>query len=250
MKKNFRALCAFLSAIALAGCSGGGQFTERAAMDAAEQMMVPYAGNYSYESLRTGRYELNSESARLVLRKLSAAGMVNYKSEMVVDARHDDDWHDVCRIFVEVSLTDEGMRHVLSEDEVRAIDASIKASEASDGDLRSIAADVSYPEDTVSTAEVFSAAAGRKASGRSAGELTAPAGMVYVKCFKARVASVRNLRCTPEMMSRGVAECEVVTEFYDVTPFGRILSGVREGERHAVKTSFEYFIDRGWVVSG
>lgn len=46
-----------------------------------------------------------------------------------------------------------------------------------------------------------------------------------------------------------MAEAEIVTEVYDVTPFGRILSGAIEKHRSVTTFLFIYYQDKGWAIS-
>lgn len=55
--------------------------------------------------------------------------------------------------------------------------------------------------------------------------------------------------CTPAMFERGQGEAEVILEYCDVTPFGRILNDIRDGDKILNKWEFVYYNDSGWTIA-
>lgn len=258
----------------LASCGDSSQFTKGTAESAASEVMQVLEDNYNYSTVKTGYYECDDDGDRLKLRKLAAAGVVTYKAEKVTDVRGGWYSYNVDHVFVTVALTEEGQKYVLTQEEVDAIDEA-RSKAGVDEDLHYSAMDEEYPEDAVPVEETFpgdkagsspsdsgsassssSADYSSTSSSSDAAEMSAyekakareNSETVYVETFKVRVAKARNLRCTEEMMKDGKATAEVIIECFDVTPFGRILGGVREGERDINKLSFIYYNDKGWVA--
>ena len=141
-------------------------------------------------------------------------------------------------------------------------------------DLQFDASGEEYPEDGVSPEETFpgdKAPAGGLSSGSQASKSQATQAtaskatadmseyerakarekseLCYVQLYKLDLDKVRNLRCTDDMAKDGRATCEAIFRYVDVTPFGRIIGGVHEGQPQAQKCSFTYFNDKGWVVN-
>ena len=71
---------------------------------------------------------------------------------------------------------------------------------------------------------------------------------VYVKAYKMQVNKVRHVRCTPAMFEEGEGEAEIIIEYCDVTPFGRILEDVLDGEKMVDRCKFIYYNDLGWTM--
>lgn len=68
--------------LSLASCSSEMKpLTESDVVSSVEEFHKFDIKNYSVASVVTGYYELNSEVARLELRKMQAAGLINYKVE-------------------------------------------------------------------------------------------------------------------------------------------------------------------------
>ncbi len=61
------------------------------------------------------------------------------------------------------------------------------------------------------------------------------------------IYKVRNIVCTPEMLEKGEATAELIMEYVDVTPFGRIMKNIIEGQKTVVELSFFKQVD-GWIL--
>lgn len=70
---------------------------------------------------------------------------------------------------------------------------------------------------------------------------------VYLKAYSVKVVKVRNIKVNPNLKT---ATAEIITECSSSTPFGRILSGVYEGQRDLDKdVPFIYYEDKGWQLN-
>ena len=50
------------------------------------------------------------------------------------------------------------------------------------------------------------------------------------------------------MFEEGEGEAEIIIEYCDVTPFGRILEDVLDGEKMVDRCKFIYYNDLGWTM--
>lgn len=230
--------------------------------------------NYSTNVINTGYYELNSEEARLKLRKMQAAGLINYKVEYFEEEVRGYYWNTKKEHYVvSVSLTEEGKKYQISEEEYNKLQEE-KIQSLYDKDLKNDLEEKEYPEDKVGP-EVISnmpqktksvdngnvkenktvASSSSSYSSNDNAQMSAydkvkakfVENKVYVKLFKFEVVKARKIKCTPDMMKEGRGYAEVITEYVDVTPFGRILSNVKEGNREAEKVELNYYEDEGWT---
>lgn len=230
--------------------------------------------NYSTNVINTGYYELNSEEARLKLRKMQAAGLINYKVEYFEEEVRGYYWNTKKGHYVvSVSLTEEGKKYQISEEEYNKLQEEMIQS-LYDKDLKNDLEEKEYPEDKVGP-EVISnmpqktksvdngnvkenktvASSSSSYSSNDNAQMSAydkvkakfVENKVYVKLFKFEVVKARKIKCTPDMMKEGRGYAEVITEYVDVTPFGRILSNVKEGNREAEKVELNYYEDEGWT---
>ena len=72
----------FAALFCVAGCSGSSDsVSEKTVLKAVNQMLDEKAISEKFEVLTVGSYECNDETARLTLRKLKAAGLLDYKVE-------------------------------------------------------------------------------------------------------------------------------------------------------------------------
>lgn len=272
MRNHILSCIALGSILMLASCGNDTEFTQSTAEKAVKKEIKVATDNYQHAQVNTGYYELDSKSDRYRLRKLAAAGMITYKAEVVTEVRGSYYTYEIEHVFVNVALTEEGQKYVLTDEEVEKIKEAVENADI-DEDLVGNNDETEYPEDKVSEEENFgnngtapsqSSSSNSKAS-RPQSTTTSNGNVaemsdyekakakeiistVYVETTKTKVVKARDLRCTEEMMKNGRAEAEVIFEMFDVTPFGRILSGVRDGERKVSKVNFIYYNDKGWVA--
>ncbi len=229
-----------------------------------------------YTSVKVGFYEENSEAERYKLRQLAAAGVLTYEVQRMdakVSVKTGYDWwsgrsiykqvnRKVC--FVNVTLTDAGRKCILPvlpepvEEEDRDLinpndeyypefdvpekeTFSEPKTEQNPEPVSTPDPEVEQPE-TEPEAEAPAPDAKPKSEYEQAKERENP--MTFnVSTYKMRVTKVRNIRILD-----GEARFEAIVERYDVTPFGRVLDRVYEGDKTLVRCSAVYYEDKGWKV--
>lgn len=251
-----------------------------------EENLEERGKSQKYKELHIGYYEENDHDTRYELRQLAAADVITYKAERfeveeTYNQKHGN-WYTgytykkVVRkkehIMVDVALTSKGKRYVVdgipevSDEDVDLLDAP-----------RGV-----FPEDCVSYEEIFETPKPVEQpeeyetpevkeesspsemeqivesdnASQEAEEVKEPtpyekalakvnSSYVIVKTFALEVVKVRDITLNPFL---GEAAAEVIIQTTDTTPFGRIMSGVYDGERDSDKVSFVYYEDKGWRV--
>lgn len=257
--------------VMFASC-GGDELSKGRAKSALEDQLVMFQDSSQVVQLVTGYYEENNEGARFALKKLAAAGVINYKVDLITETRQG--WYSTRQYnhyFVTVSLTEEGQKYVVNEPVVEIVDEDMVVKENKK----------SYPEDNVAPGddlnsvtppqdpEAASSVAGSSSSSSSAGNsgYTPSANRVsadasdyekalakvhtqayYFLSHKNKIVKIQKIFCPEEMMKQGVASCAYIYEHSDVTPFGRILNEVKEGTRVKSTAKFVRYIGTGWEV--
>ena len=278
-------LCVGLAALLATSCGKGKLMTESDVKNAVKELMEPHEKYFAPTAIQTGFYELNSEGARTALRKLAAAGMITYDAQIVIEKVYNYYYRgEKEHVFVSVALTPEGEKYVMSEADVEQYKEALEeAKKGASKDLECPNADTEYPEASVgeevitkivrddppATAEsapvqnnapAKESAPAAENTGNSdnkpAADLTVyekalqqvSTQTVYVKAYKMQVNKVRHVRCTPAMFEEGEGEAEIIIEYCDVTPFGRILEDVLDGEKMVDRCKFIYYNDLGWIM--
>ena len=253
MKNLFMASLVMCGALLATSCGDSAAFTEGAAESAVNEMISPMTKNFTYGEVKVGYYELNSEADRYQLRKLQAAGVINYSAAKILEQKgsYYYSWNEE-HVFVTVSLTEEGKKYQLTPEQIEEIEEAMAAVavETFPGDKApaggsSSGSQASKSQATQATASKATADMSEyeRAKAREKSELC------YVQLYKLDLDKVRNLRCTDDMAKDGRATCEAIFRYVDVTPFGRIIGSVHEGQPEAQKCSFTYFNDKGWVMN-
>lgn len=277
--------CAWLTASAtmLTACGNNDTtLTESGVKSAVNELIAPYSKHFIPASLEIGFYELNSESDRTNLRKLAAAGMITYDAQIVIEKIQRYYYsREKEHVFVTVSLTPEGQKLVMSEEEVLAFEkAVLEASKGSAKDLECPNIDTEYPENNIGPEIITNIVRdegtgsqdsytpnsqesqndGTSGATNTQKEKKSPETVyekalervstetVHVRAYKMRISKIRNILCPPAMAETGKGTAEIITEYTDVTPFGRILTNALEGEKNADKMNFTYFNDKGWTI--
>lgn len=277
--------CAWLTASAtmLTACGNNDTtLTESGVKSAVNELIAPYSKHFTPASLEIGFYELNSESDRTNLRKLAAAGMITYDAQIVIEKIQRYYYsREKEHVFVTVSLTPEGQKLVMSEEEVLAFEkAVLEASKGSAKDLECPNIDTEYPENNIGPEIITNIVRdegtgsqdsytpnsqesqndGTSGATNTQKEKKSPETVyekalervstetVHVRAYKMRISKIRNILCPPAMAETGKGTAEIITEYTDVTPFGRILTNALEGEKNADKMNFTYFNDKGWTI--
>ncbi len=264
-------------------CGGNGELTKGDVEDEVERMVGRWWDYHQTTTVKTGYYELNDAEDRLKLVKLAAAGMITYKATNIIETKKTR-WYGTRKydhVFVEVALTEEGKKYVVSDEEYEKIQKEIEESRL-DKDLMTPNTDKTYPEDAVAgegdipviddepvQAEGDMDRLTDEDNAQLKKELQAPSSAatavapkkqpsayeqakekenstyVRVKSHKIELYKVRDIKCTQTMLENGEAKAVIILETVDVTPFGRILDGKADGEKKAEKVEFSLYTD-GW----
>ncbi len=284
LKRGF-AVAVAICGIMLSSCGeSNGVLTKSDVEREAEKKMFVEMDYYTVGSLRLGYYEVNDDNERFMLHELAAAGMITYKAECIVETtRHR--WYGKQKhnhVFVEVALTEEGSKYLMTQLDLDEMRNEIQERNI-DKDLVCPNEDTVYPEASVPYAEnmpiiddepkepekpqpakkesVASSSSRRSTTTttkETPEEPKAPTAYekaldrvssdyVTIKLFKVDIYKVRNIVCTPEMLEKGEATAELIMEYVDVTPFGRIMKNIIEGQKMVVELSFFKQVD-GWIL--
>ena len=282
------ALLVVLTAGVMTSCGKSDLLTVGDVKNAVKEILEPHGKYYAPAVIQTGFYELNNENARTVLRKLAAAGVITYDAQIVVEkVQHYYYSAEREHVFVSVALTPEGEKYVMSEEDAEKYQEAVEnAQKGSDKDLESPNADTEYPESSIGAEVITKIVRDDQPDGSGLtqevvetpaqeSEVTQPAESadsdegqqnkaltvyekalqqvsaetVYVESHKVKLYKVRHVLCTPAMFERGQGEAEVILEYCDVTPFGRILNDIRDGNKILNKWEFVYYNDSGWAIA-
>lgn len=276
-KKNYVSLLGFMAfgLVSLSSCGGNdGEFTKSAAEDALEEMDV-FEENAHTVKFETGYYEMNDADYRLKLLKLAANEVITYKAEQINEYIPATRWRSARvkeHVFVTVQLTDKGEKYVIekpsqTEEEAELVAAVDTKEYPEDKVLQEGPIPVINPqanENTEAPVEEFEenhddafqpddSPMNNNTGTTEANEYQKALAKininsVYVLTQEIGIYKVMNLVCNDEMKKSGTASCDFIIEATDVTPFGRILKGVKKGTREKGSATFKYYIDKGWHV--
>lgn len=261
---------------ALTSC-GNGELTKGKAEDALEEGLLMFQDNSQYENIPVGYFQLDNESARASLKQLADVGLITYKVDKVIEKKRISNysWYsgtsysyrDVDHYFVTLALTPEGQKFVIDEPVTELIDEDMvnKKAEQEEVSPQSVlaAADSVRIADSIAAVEAAAAEMAEEnpplnqvkpdaPKEKSAYELAVDKvnmTSVCVRTHKNKIVKVKNVFCPEDMLKEGKATCEYIYEYSKVTPFGRILDKLVEGDRHKGTASFVHYIDRGWCVA-
>lgn len=276
-KKNYVSLLGFMAfgLVSLSSCGGNdGEFTKSAAEDALEETDV-FEENAHTVKFETGYYEMNDADYRLKLLKLAANEVITYKAEQINEYIPATRWRSARvkeHVFVTVQLTDKGEKYVIekpsqTEEEAELVAAVDTKEYPEDQILQECPIPVINPqanENAEASVEEFEenhddAFQPDDSPVEELDEITDTneylqalakinINSVYVLTQEIGIYKVMNLVCNDEMKKSGTASCDFIIEATDVTPFGRILKGVKKGTREKGSATFKYYIDKGWHV--
>lgn len=276
-KKNYVSLLGFMAfgLVSLSSCGGNdGEFTKSVAEDALEETDV-FEENAHTVKFETGYYEMNDADYRLKLLKLAANEVITYKAEQINEYIPATRWRSARvkeHVFVTVQLTDKGEKYVIekpsqTEEEaelVAAVDTkeypedkvlqegpipviNPQANENTEAPVEEFEEnydDAFQPDDSPMNNNTGTAEANEYQKALAKININS----VYVLTQEIGIYKVMNLVCNDEMKKSGTASCDFIIEATDVTPFGRILKGVKKGTREKGSATFKYYIDKGWHV--
>ena len=266
MKKNFAILVAFVAALCMISCDEG---SESLSASTAKKVLKKEATrlNETEKALgvRIGYFECNDNDDRYQLRQLAANELITYKCEKikkVIEGYWRNDTIDT--YFVTTALTEKGQKLVAEEKEIEPTEDEKDVKNDEDFDWSQFPeASVDYqefpevekpveeviadePEDGVyddydydSDEPQKEPSAYDKAKAKESFEY------VQLKAFAINIVKARNIEKTGDF----TAVCEFVMEYEDVTPVGRILGKVHDGERFLLNDiHFKYYQDKGWIA--
>ncbi len=286
MKMGF-AIAVLACGMTFTSCGGNGELSASDVKKEVERVMYGSMNYFETATLRIGYYEQNDAETRMNLRKLAAVGLITYKAENIIENKKSywGSSRKIEHIFVNVELTEEGEKFVATDEELEKIKEDI-AEKALDEDLVNPNEATEYPEDSISVDEVIPVKDDAPASEQNSAVVesvveeplvseikstevapvketahvvtassyekalalaSAAETYVNVKLYKVDISKVRKIQCTPKMMEEGDAEAQVIMEYVDVTPFGRILGNKRDGEKIATNVKFIKYVD-GWEL--
>lgn len=230
----------------------------------------------NYTRFKVGYYEENDEYDRYELRQLEAAGVITYDVKRIEEKVRVRDGYEIdertyrwvekyktvskYHYFVTTELTEAGEKFMVY---------SLPRYEEKPDKYLTPPPHQRFPEDTVSIKEHWGDEEETPKASSSSVSSTANSNNtpvtepkkdepkteyekekarehttdVYVKTYSLKVMDARNI-----LVKDGEAAALVIVDSEDVTPFGRILKGTREGEHEVFKASFQYWQDLGWTV--
>lgn len=252
---------------------GNGELTKGKAEDALEDGLLIFQDNSQVESIPVGYFQIDDEKARGLLKELADAGMITYKVEKVVEDKKQANYSyyggrtystkEVDHYFATVALTPEGEKQIIKEP-LLALEDKDMENKQKDKEIKKTT--TSYTTaDSIRIADSIAAVEAANAEMATAETIEAPQevqeksaykmaqekqsyGTEYVLSHKNKIVKIKDIYCPEELLKMGKANCDYIYENVKVTPFGRILGRVTEGERHKNSASFIFYIDRGWCV--
>ena len=251
---------------------GNKEFTSGRAEDAIEDLPF-FQDSANVVTLKTGYYEENDAPMRLKLRQLAANEMLTYSAEQINEYIPAGYWtreKTIPHVFVTVALTEKGKKFIVTEpikdkdaEELKNKNKEEKYPEAGVAEaeqipLRNPVAGSPAPESNDTAEGNYNESSSSGSSSYSSSDEPSPYKLAKDKektdtynmlSCKLKVYKVKNLVCNEESMKESKASCDAITEIKDATPFGRILGGVKNGDRHMNKgIQFIYYVDKGWQV--
>lgn len=252
---------------------GNGELTKGKAEDALEDGLLIFQDNSQVESIPVGYFQIDDEKARGLLKELADAGMITYKVEKVVEDKKQANYSyyggrtystkEVDHYFATVALTPEGEKQIIKEP-LLALEDKDMENKQKDKEIKKTT--TSYTTaDSIRIADSIAAVEAANAEMATAETIEAPQevqeksaykmaqekqnyGTEYVLSHKNKIVKIKDIYCPEELLKMGKANYDYIYENVKVTPFGRILGRVTEGERHKNSASFIFYIDRGWCV--
>lgn len=221
-----------------------------------------------FQDIKLGYYEENDNDERFALRKLAAAGVINYAVERIPRERRIRDGYDIdyrnYRVvdkyktvksntyFVTVSLTPQGQECVVEELPAipRKEDIILKFAERPHFPEDDVPEVEEFPEDKKDTPVVeekkVEPAAKEKPEPKTdydKAKAREHYDFKHVKCYSANVVDVRDIK-----VKDGKASASFILEANTVTPFGRVLKNLYDGTHSIGEAEFSFFQDKKWVA--
>jgi len=271
MKRNtgfFRnimpALCAIFLAASLASCDKH-TLTARSAKKAIEKETA-FRDSSQVVQIGIGYYEVDS-AAKQKLEALAKEGVISCKISGTTERHRFEKYtwwegtkvfyKDITHYFAEVSLTEEGKKFVVSNPPVKPLGED----NIPEADYHNMSADSLQTEAFSDNSTNGSADAVSEKSASTIQKDTTGNANPYSEALKKvklttvnvltgfyKVEKVLNVFCPDNYRKSGIGKCNFVCIFTGITPFGKILTTHKDGERTYGNADFTRFEDKGWRV--
>jgi len=213
-----------------------------------------------------GYYEVDS-AAKQKLEALAREGVISCKISGIAERHRFEKYtwwegtkvfyKDITHYFAEVSLTGEGKKFVVSNPPVKpqgednipeadyhnmsadSLQAEAFSGNSTAGNTEAVSENSAstIQKDTTGNANPYSEALKRV-------KLTT----VNVLTGFYKVEKVLNVFCPDNYRKNGIGKCNFVCKFTGITPFGKIMTNRKDGERTYGNADFTRFEDKGWRV--
>ena len=286
MKKNITVLMFAAMALMFASCcKENPTLSASKAKSLFKKEMARMHFDEGYATLQVGYYECNDHDTRYVLRQLAANEVITYQCERVKKPARVKKSRRVQRgyyytyyeteyywvsdtidtYFVTVALTEKGKALQVAElpkpepsrdekdldvalkiDSTQLPELNVKYVEFPDEELAIANEEAGAPEDVPEEYDMSSATPGESTAYDRA-KAKESIEEVYVKSHEIKIVKARNIAVDNSDVPSATAE--IVYEYKNVTPFGRIMNKFVEGSRHLAEgVVYQYYQDKKWVV--
>lgn len=287
MKKFSTVLLAIVAAMCFVACSESpDDFGKSTAKKLFKKEAVRLHKLEGAATVTTGYYECNDGEARYKLRQLAANEIVAYSCEIVkkmervkktrrVQAGYyyrywttESYWvnEEVNTYFVRVALTEKGTKLLAGEKEAepdedtkdlredmeidysKYPESAVEMQEFPNQEVAEVYSETEEEEEHIAEAEMQPDEPAEVSDNQSAYDKAKAKENkedVELKAFEIKVVKARNVQRTGDY----TGAAEILLEYEDVTPVGRIMRGVYDGQRFVVKGQrYTFFEDKGWCL--
>lgn len=259
------AVCAMLLAASLASCDKH-TLTASLAKKAIEKETA-FRDSSQVVQIGIGYYEVDS-AAKRQLEALAREGVISCKISGIKEHHRFEKYtwwegtkvfyKDITHYFAEVSLTGEGKKFTVSNPPVKPQGED----NIPEADYHNMSADSMQAEAFSGSITAGNTAAVSENSAITILKGTAGNANPYSEALKKvrlttvnvltgfyKVEKVLNVFCPDNYRKNGIGKCNFVCKFTGITPFGRILTNHKEGERTYGNADFTRYEDKGWRVA-
>lgn len=253
-----------LLAASLASCDKH-TLTARSAKKAIEKETA-FRDSSQVVQIGIGYYEVDS-TTKQKLEALAKEGVISCKISGIKEHHRFEKYtwwegtkvfyKDITHFFAEVSLTEEGKRFVVSNPPVKPLgedsipeadyhnmsaDSLQSGAFSGNGTAGNAAAVAENPESPMQK--------GITDKGNPYSEALKKVKLTTVSVLTGfyKVEKVLNVFCPDNYRKSGIGKCNFVCKFTGITPFGKILTSHKDGERTYGNADFTRFEDKGWRV--
>ena len=263
-KNIFFAACTILFAASLTSCDKY-TLTAHSAKKAIERETV-FRDSSQVVQIGLGYYEVDS-AAKQKLEALAKEGVVSCQISEVNERHRFEQYtwwegtkvfyKEVKHYFANVSLTEEGRKYVVANPPVKPLgEDDIPETDYHNMSTDSTQAEA-YPGNTAADSVETKMNPAESSAQQNNADKTNPyyATLEKVKFTNVnvltgfyKVEKVLNVFCPDDYRKSGKGRCNFVCKFTGITPFGKILTSHKDGERTYGNADFTRFEDKGWKV--